>query len=54
VPTALPGVDGGTWLNPAPSPVTSAPSAGAADRNGQQNKNGGLDTWLLDKLFGRH
>jgi penicillin-binding protein 1A len=47
VPVALPGLDGGTWLNPQ----QLAPSPAVADR-GQAN-NGGLDSWLLDKLFGR-
>ncbi len=48
-PAPLPGL-GSSWLNPAPPPV-AAPVAG--DRSNQQPSSGGLDFWLLDKLFGR-
>jgi penicillin-binding protein 1A len=61
-PTPLPGFSGG-WMN-APSPL-NPPAAigqssegavsGAAIDNGRQRNGGGtLDSWLLDKLFGRH
>ncbi len=53
-PIALPGLGGG-WLNTAP-PLAQSPDGAAAD-TGQRNNggNGGtLDSWLLDKLFGRH
>jgi penicillin-binding protein 1A len=50
-PTPLPGV-GASWFSPAPPPAAvSGPAAG--DRNTQQGGSGGLDFWLLDKLFGR-
>jgi penicillin-binding protein 1A len=50
-PAALPGL-GSSWFNSAPPPAAvAAPAAG--DRNGQQPSSGGLDFWLLDKLFGR-
>ncbi len=50
-PTALPGVGGG-WLGIAPpqAPVPQAPmNSGARPAPAEQ----GLDSWLLDKLFGR-
>jgi penicillin-binding protein 1A len=53
-PAGLPGLGAG-WFNPAPSP--SAPSAVVGDRGNQQgnqqSNTGGLDSWLLDKLFGK-
>jgi penicillin-binding protein 1A len=60
-PSALPGLNEGGGFTP-PSPVQAqAPrgidetaSGAAADRGGnQRNGDGGLDFWLLDKLFGR-
>jgi penicillin-binding protein 1A len=48
-PAALPGL-GASWFNSAP-PLAAAPAAG--DRSPQQSNAGGLDFWLLDKLFGR-
>jgi penicillin-binding protein 1A len=42
-PAPLPGLDGGSWFAPAPSAALPANPPNA----------GGLDTWLLDKLFGR-
>jgi penicillin-binding protein 1A len=51
-PTALPGL-GQSWFNPAQAP-TAVPAASAGDRSTQQNNGGGLDFWLLDRLFGRH
>jgi penicillin-binding protein 1A len=54
-PTPLPGLDSGTWFNAATPEPASAPTA--VNSNGQQNNQndngGGLDTWLLDKLFGK-
>jgi hypothetical protein len=33
----------------------SAPAAtSGGQQNNQQSNSGGLDFWLLDKLFGRH
>jgi penicillin-binding protein 1A len=55
VPTALPGLDGGGWLNAAqPAQSPEGAISGAAAENRQQSNQGGLDSWLLDKLFGRH
>jgi penicillin-binding protein 1A len=56
-PSPLPGLaDGSSWFNP-PDQAPPAPVAGAAPASGQQNDQagdgGGLDSWLLDKLFGR-
>jgi len=51
-PSALPGLTGAGWVA-APQGNTSpgAPPNGGATHQPDQ---GGLDTWLLDKLFGRH
>jgi penicillin-binding protein 1A len=58
-PSALPGLNDGGWFTP-PAPVQAqAPrssdetGAGAATERGNQRNSGGLDFWLLDKLFGR-
>ncbi len=58
-PSALPGLNEGGWFTP-PAPVQAqAPrgsdetGAGAAAERGNQRNSGGLDFWLLDKLFGR-
>jgi penicillin-binding protein 1A len=65
-PAALPGLSPGAggWFSPsaptqAPVPPRGIDETGAgaaADRGGQRNTGGGggLDFWLLDKLFGRH
>jgi penicillin-binding protein 1A len=51
-PTALPGLAEGSWFADAPQPAAPGPAAG--NGSGQQNRSGGgLDFWLLDKLFGR-
>jgi len=57
-PAPLPGFGGG-WFNTAPPPAQSSgdtSSGGTADSGRQRDNNGGgtLDSWLLDKLFGRH
>jgi penicillin-binding protein 1A len=53
-PTGLPGLASGSWLNLAPPPAPVAgPAAGPSPQQNNQNNGGGLDTWLLDKLFGR-
>ncbi|HEX4407824.1 MAG TPA: PBP1A family penicillin-binding protein [Xanthobacteraceae bacterium] len=54
-PTPLPGLNAASsWFNTPPPP---APAPNTADRGGpppnQQGNSGGLDFWLLDKLFGR-
>ncbi|HTC05772.1 MAG TPA: penicillin-binding protein, partial [Xanthobacteraceae bacterium] len=58
-PSALSGLNEGGWFTP-PAPVQAqAPrgsdetGAGAGADRGNQRNNGGLDFWLLDKLFGR-
>ncbi len=54
VPAALPGLSGGGWLNAAPAGQTSGPGAPQrTDQQNNQNNNSGLDSWLLDRLFGR-
>jgi penicillin-binding protein 1A len=51
-PAALPGLGGGEWL--AGPPLTAdTPRRVAAGGNRQPDSNDGLDSWLLDKLFGR-
>ncbi len=53
-PAPLPDNAGGGWL--AASPMASAaPGPMVSQRSGASNRggNGGLDFWLLDKLFGR-
>jgi penicillin-binding protein 1A len=54
-PTALPGFAEGGWFNAPPPPAVSAPVANnrSAQQDNQQNNSGGLDFWLLDRLFGR-
>jgi penicillin-binding protein 1A len=58
-PSGLPGLNEGGWFTP-PAPVqaqvprgSDEPGAGAAAERGNQRNSGGLDFWLLDKLFGR-
>ena len=59
-PTVLPGLAESGWFNAPPPAAAQTPPA--YDRSGQvinqpnnqQNNSGGLDFWLLDKLFGRH
>jgi penicillin-binding protein 1A len=49
-PSALPGLSGGEWLFTPPLPSAEAPR----QVNAPQNHGGsGLDSWLLDKLFGQ-
>ncbi len=57
----LPGLSSAGWFSSAAPTQASMPprgidetgTGGAADRGGQRNSGGGLDFWLLDKLFGR-
>jgi len=58
-PSALPGLNEGGWFTP-PAPVqaqvprgSDETGAGAAAERGNPRNGGGLDFWLLDKLFGR-
>jgi penicillin-binding protein 1A len=50
-PSPLPGLGGSGW--PGASLFQSS-SAGASNNRAPQSKEEGLDSWLLDKLFGRH
>jgi penicillin-binding protein 1A len=60
-PSALPGLSNAGWFNQTPSAPAPLPPRGidetgagaAADRGAPRNNGGGLDFWLLDKLFGR-
>ena len=53
-PTALPGLGDNGWFNfPAPAAAPSPPAEVASQPNNRSNDFGGLDSWLLDKLFGR-
>jgi hypothetical protein len=56
-PTPLLGLDNGGWLSAPPAPMTgpaaAAPAGQQNNQNNQQSNSGGLDFWLLDKLFGR-
>jgi penicillin-binding protein 1A len=58
-PSALPGLNDGGWFTPPAQVQAQAPrggdetGAGAAAERGNQRNSGGLDFWLLDKLFGR-
>jgi penicillin-binding protein 1A len=51
-PSALPGLGDGGWFSPPPAPI---PPAGVAEAQPapRPDNGGGLDFWLLDKLFGR-
>ena len=50
-PAPLPGLADGSWFNAAPPPAPVAATGG--QQNNQGSDGGGLDSWLLDKLFGR-
>jgi penicillin-binding protein 1A len=56
-PTPLPGYADPSWFNqPPPSAAYVPPAPVGGERGGQpvqQSGGGGLDFWLLDKLFGR-
>ncbi len=51
-PTALPGLTSGGWITALQSDYGAGNQGGGARR--APPEQGGLDTWLLDKLFGRH
>jgi penicillin-binding protein 1A len=54
-PTTLPGLSGAGWVALRPSSNGPASPVGAGGgRPAQPDQGGGLDTWLLDKLFGHH
>jgi penicillin-binding protein 1A len=55
-PAALPGLGNGGWIgaSPAQSTQQSATPDATAARPSPSDRGGGLDSWLLDKLFGRH
>jgi len=52
-PSALPGSSGGGWMGFG-APPQSVPGAGAAGslRGGSSPPESGLDSWLIDRLFG--
>src|ERR1700733_5269298 len=53
-PAPLPGFGNG-WVNSgAPTPPQGLDSAAPANNNQRDSGGGTLDSWLLDKLFGRH
>jgi penicillin-binding protein 1A len=54
-PTVLAGVGGSSGWTPSPGYASGyrTPTQ-ASPAQPQQQERGGLDTWLLDKLFGRH
>jgi penicillin-binding protein 1A len=59
-PAALPGLANAGWFNQTPAAPPLPPrgidetgAGAAADRGATRNNGGGLDFWLLDKLFGR-
>jgi penicillin-binding protein 1A len=55
-PAPLPGLADGSRFDAAPPPAAPAPAVAANDggqQNNRQNGGSGLDSWLLDKLFGR-
>jgi penicillin-binding protein 1A len=53
-PTALPGLGDNSWFNfPAPAAAPLPPAEVASQPNNRSNDSGGIDSWLLDKLFGR-
>ncbi len=51
-PAPLPGFGGG-WIAAGSPAAAIAPPPMAVPASGQRSGNGGLDSWLLDKLFGR-
>jgi penicillin-binding protein 1A len=51
-PTALPGLTGGGWMTAFQGDYGAGNPDGGARRVPPEQS--GLDTWLLDKLFGRH
>jgi penicillin-binding protein 1A len=51
-PTALPGLAGGGWMTAFQGDYGAGKPGGGARRVPPEQS--GLDTWLLDKLFGRH
>jgi penicillin-binding protein 1A len=53
-PTPLPGLSDGSWFNASPPAAVAPPvAANGGPQDSRQNSGGGLDFWLLDKLFGR-
>ena len=53
-PAALPGVGDNGWFGvPAPAPAPVPPAEVSTQPPNRSNDSGGLDFWLLDKLFGR-
>jgi penicillin-binding protein 1A len=53
-PTPLPGSGNGWASAGAPTPPQAIDGSGPVNNNPRDNGGGTLDSWLLDKLFGRH
>ncbi|MBO0717958.1 MAG: penicillin-binding protein, partial [Rhizobiales bacterium] len=53
-PAPLPGIGDNSWFNiPAPIAAPAPPADVGSQPPNRSNDSGGLDFWLLDKLFGR-
>jgi penicillin-binding protein 1A len=52
--TPLPGFGNGWISSGAPTPPQGLDSSGPVNNNPRDSGGGKLDSWLLDKLFGRH
>ena len=54
-PAPLPGLGDSGWFNFGPPSAAPSPPVEAANQpNNRSSDSGGLDSWLLDRLFGRH
>jgi penicillin-binding protein 1A len=53
-PSALPGLTSSGWMPALPGNYGAGAQGGPASPRPSQPERGGLDSWLLDKLFGRH
>jgi penicillin-binding protein 1A len=53
-PSALPGLTSAGWMPALPGNYEAGAQGGTASPRPSQPERGGLDSWLLDKLFGRH
>jgi penicillin-binding protein 1A len=53
-PTPLPGFSNGWMSSGSPTPPQGIDGSGPINNNPRDSGGGTLDSWLLDKLFGRH